>query len=113
MDHAYTRSADPVFRPAARVLTSVIAVLSPDEVIVDAGNRALSTDLGPPAVAGRDATWELAGDEHGRLRGELSDLGIGDIVQLIPSHADTTVPLYQSFTLMGDEPATLPITHPR
>ena len=114
MDHAYLRSADPVFQPALRVVTSVIAVLGPDEVIVDAGNRAVSTDLGPPDVAGRDATWELAGDEHGRLRGELGDLRLGDLVELIPSHADTTVPLYGSFTLTNDSwneasdhPATL------
>jgi D-serine deaminase-like pyridoxal phosphate-dependent protein len=113
MDHAYTRSADPVFQPAIRVFTSVIAVLGADEVIVDAGNRAVSTDLGPPDVAGRDATWELAGDEHGRLRGEVGDLRLGDVVQLIPSHADTTIPLYESFTLMAGDGARLPITRPR
>ncbi len=113
MDHAYLRSADPVFQPALRVVTSVIAVLGPDEVIVDAGNRAVSTDLGPPDVAGRDATWELAGDEHGRLRGELGDLRLGDLVELIPSHADTTVPLYGSFTLTNDLGTRLPITGPR
>jgi D-serine deaminase-like pyridoxal phosphate-dependent protein len=113
MDHTYTRSADPIFQPAIRVFTSVIAVLGADEVIVDAGNRAVSTDLGPPNVADRDATWELAGDEHGRLRGELGDLCIGDVVQLIPSHADTTIPLYESFTLMAGDGARLPITRPR
>ena len=113
MDHAYRRSADPVFRPAVRVITSVIAVLAADEVIVDAGNRAVSTDLGPPHVAGRAATWELAGDEHGRLRGEVGDLRMGDIVALIPSHADTTVPLYDSFSLCGAAGIRLPITRPR
>ena len=113
MDHAYLRSADPVFRPAVRVVTSVIAVLAADEVIVDAGNRAVSTDLGPPHVAGRTATWELAGDEHGRLRGEVGDLRMGDIVALIPSHADTTVPLYDSFSLCGAAGLRLPITRPR
>jgi 3-hydroxy-D-aspartate aldolase len=113
MDHAYLRWADPVFQPALRVVTSVIAVLGADEVIVDAGNRAVSIDLGPPDVAGRDATWELAGDEHGRLRGEVGDLRMGDLVELIPSHADTTVPLYESFTLTDAPEARLPITRPR
>ena len=113
MDHAYRRWADPVFQPALRVITSVIAVLGADEVIVDAGNRAVSTDLGPPDVAGRDATWEFAGDEHGRLRGEVGDLRMGDFVELIPSHADTTVPLYESFTLTDPLGARLPITRPR
>lgn len=113
MDHAYLRSADPVFQPALRVVTSVIAVLGADEVIVDAGNRAVSTDLGPPDVASRGATWELAGDEHGRLRGEVGDLGMGDVVELIPSHADTTVPLYESFTLTDALGTRLPITRPR
>ncbi len=113
MDYAYLRSADAVFQPAVRVLTSVIAVLADDEVIVDAGNRAVSNDLGPPHVAGRAASWELAGDEHGRLRGEVSDLRMGDIVELIPSHADTTVPLYDSFSLSGAAGLRLPITRPR
>jgi D-serine deaminase-like pyridoxal phosphate-dependent protein len=113
MDHTYLRSADPDFQPAVRVLTSVIAVLSSDEVIVDAGNRAVSTDLGPPDVAGRNATWELAGDEHGRLRGDVGDLRIGDVIELIPSHADTTVPLYDSFKLTDRAGTRLPITRPR
>ncbi len=113
MDDAYLRTADPVFRPAVRVVTSVIAILGADEVIVDAGNRAVSTDLGPPHVAGRNATWELAGDEHGRLRGEVGDLRMGETVTLIPSHADTTVPLYGSFSLAGAPGIRLPITQPR
>jgi len=87
--------------------------MGPAEVIVDAGNRAVTTDLGPPDVVGRDATWELAGDEHGRLRGEVADLRNGDLVELIPSHADTTVPLYESFTLAAAPGIKLPITQPR
>jgi D-serine deaminase-like pyridoxal phosphate-dependent protein len=113
MDHTYLRSADPTFQPAARIITSVIAVLADDEVIVDAGNRAVSTDLGPPHVASRTASWELAGDEHGRLRGELGDLRVGDTVALIPSHSDTTVPLYDSFSLSGATGLRLPVTRPR
>jgi D-serine deaminase-like pyridoxal phosphate-dependent protein len=113
MDHTYLRSADPVFQPALRVVASVIAVLGADEVIVDAGNRAVSTDLGPPDVVGRDASWELAGDEHGRLRGEVGDLRIGDLVELIPSHTDTTVPLYGSFTSTDAVGTRLPTIRPR
>ena len=40
------------------------------ELIVDAGLKALSTDDGFAVVTGDpDATYEPAGDEHGRVRG--------------------------------------------
>lgn len=113
MDHTYRRSADPVFQPAVRIMTSVIAVMGADEVIVDAGNRAVSTDSGPPLLAGRAATWESAGDEHGRLRGDVGDLRLGDLVALIPSHADTTVPLYGAFSVSGAAGLRLPLARPR
>lgn len=94
MDHAYARVDGVQFAQAAYVLTSVTAVLGPAEVIVDAGTRAVSTDLGVPLVDGREAVWASAGDEHGRLTGAVADLRVGDVVRLVPSHTDTTVPLH-------------------
>jgi D-serine deaminase-like pyridoxal phosphate-dependent protein len=94
MDHVYAQMPGIAFRQAAFVLTSVTAVLSPAEVIVDAGSRAVSTDLGVPLLDAVDATWQSAGDEHGRLLGSVGHLAAGDVVRLVPSHTDTTVVLH-------------------
>ncbi|UTI65529.1 alanine racemase [Paraconexibacter antarcticus] len=94
MDHRYAAIDGVAFTQAAFVLTSVTALIAPGEVIVDAGTRAVSTDLGAPLVAGRDATWVSAGDEHGRVPGDVGDLRPGDVLRLVPSHTDTTVVLH-------------------
>ena len=108
MDASYAAASDGAFGQAVHVLASVRSVLGPDEAIVDAGFKALSTDLGPALVAGLDATWEPAGDEHGRLRGALDGLRPGDTVRLVPSHTDTTVRLHRELWLAGADglPAT-------
>ncbi|WP_354702448.1 D-threonine aldolase [Paraconexibacter sp. AEG42_29] len=94
MDRAYAQIGGVAFAQAAFVLTTVTAVLGPGEVIVDAGSRAISSDLGLPQVDGLDATWTVAGDEHGRITGEVGRLRPGDVLRLIPSHTDTTVVLH-------------------
>lgn len=94
MDHRYADLPGVAFAQAVHVVTAVTAVISDEEVIVDAGQRSVSTDLGVPQVAGLDASWEPAGDEHGRLRGAVSQLRPGDVVRLVPSHTDTTVILH-------------------
>jgi len=95
MDATYAELPGVSYAQAAYVITTVIAVLGLGEVLVDAGARALSTDMGEPIVADRDAVWTSAGDEHGRLRGHVSGLRPGDRVALIPSHTDTTVVLHR------------------
>jgi D-serine deaminase-like pyridoxal phosphate-dependent protein len=94
MDHRYAECEGVDYVQAAHVVTTVTAVLAPDEVIVDAGVRAVSTEQGPPRVAGLDAAWESAGDEHGRIRGDVAHLRAGDTLALVPSHTDTTVVLH-------------------
>jgi D-serine deaminase-like pyridoxal phosphate-dependent protein len=94
MDHRYAEIEGVAFAQAAFVRTTVTAVLGPQEVIVDAGTRAVSTDLGPPRVDGLDAVWVSAGDEHGRVTGAVGHLQAGDVLRLIPSHTDTTVVLH-------------------
>ncbi len=100
MDAAYARVEGVDFAQAVWVEASVLAVLGPDEAIVDAGTKALSVDAGPAAFAG--GTYAPAGDEHGRLTGAA--LRVGERVRLAPSHADTTVLLHRAFrTLDGAE----------
>jgi D-serine deaminase-like pyridoxal phosphate-dependent protein len=99
MDAAYARVGGVAFTQAVWVAASVLAVLGPEEVIVDAGLKALSVDAGFAVPAGLDATYEPAGDEHGRLTGALSRLAVGDVVRLVPAHTDTTVLLHRAFRL--------------
>jgi D-serine deaminase-like pyridoxal phosphate-dependent protein len=94
MDHRYAEIEGVAFAQAAFVRTTVTAVLGPQEVIVHAGTRAVSTDLGPPRVDGLDAVWVSAGDEHGRVTGAVGHLLAGDVLRLIPAHTDTTVVLH-------------------
>jgi D-serine deaminase-like pyridoxal phosphate-dependent protein len=96
MDAAYARIRGPAFEQAVHVITTVLAVLGPGEAIVDAGSRSVSTDAGPAQVAGRAAAWTSAGDEHGRITGDLGDVRRGDRVALVPGHADTTLDLYDA-----------------
>jgi len=101
MDAGYARIGGVDFAQAVHVVTSVLAVLGSGEVIVDAGWKSVSTDAGRPEVDGPAATWEPAGDEHGRVRGELAGLRRGDELLLVPSHADTTIDLYDALHPAG------------
>jgi D-serine deaminase-like pyridoxal phosphate-dependent protein len=54
--------------------------------------------------------FEFAGDEHGIVRsaGSPLNLDLGQKVELIPSHCDTTVNLYDRFVVHRDgKPETL------
>ena len=66
------------------------------KAIVDAGLKASSVDSGMPAVWQRpDLKFVKASDEHGVL--ELtpeSQVGLGDVLWLVPGHCDPTVNLY-------------------
>ncbi|TCT04380.1 DSD1 family PLP-dependent enzyme [Aquabacter spiritensis] len=90
--------APPPFANALTVLTTVVSRVRPDRAIVDAGWKAISSDSGLPAVMGRDdLVFDFAGDEHGTLArrdGGPLDLAVGDTVELVPSHCDTTVALH-------------------
>ncbi len=97
MDSDYLATPGVPFQSALTVLSTVISV-SESRAIVDAGFKSLSTDSGfatPKNLAGW--TYSPAGDEHGLLEKtdpEAVDLKIGDLLELIPSHIDTTVNLH-------------------
>jgi 3-hydroxy-D-aspartate aldolase len=87
------------FEPALCVLATVIH-RSGNKAIVDAGLKAFSTDrpFGPEPMDIREARYEFAGDEHGRLllSGD-SSVQLGDRIRFIPPHCDPTVNLYDRF----------------
>lgn len=112
MDAKYA-AAGAEFANAATVASTVLSAPGDGEVLVDAGLKAVSIDHGPPTVLGLDATWASAGDEHGRVSGDVGHLRPGDRLVLHPSHTDTTVRLHRTLWLAreGDDvpPLALPL----
>jgi len=110
MDGDYARNED--LRADGRFFQSLFlhaTVISLDESagkrVLDAGSKACDLVCGPPlatsiddpalAEALRDVTYASGGDEHGVLRGVPPGvLPLGSTVQLVPSHCDPTVNLY-------------------
>jgi 3-hydroxy-D-aspartate aldolase len=105
MDADYLRNPDmgdgapDRFRPALFVLTTVMSVARPGQVVVDAGHKAAAIDSGLPTVHGRSGmTYTGASDEHGQIA--LTDgaaAGLGDRLMLVPGHCDPTVNLHDWF----------------
>jgi D-serine deaminase-like pyridoxal phosphate-dependent protein len=84
------------------VLATVISRPSAERAVVDAGWKAASSDSGTPMLANRGGlSFEFAGDEHGIVRSTAGplELSLGSRIELIPSHCDTTVNLYDAFVV--------------
>lgn len=97
MDTDYGRVHGLGFEHSLTVLTTVISRRD-NGVIVDAGTKTLSTDCGPATPQGLDARYAPRGDEHGLLTFEQGrPLTIGDTVEMLPSHCDTTINLHDLY----------------
>lgn len=101
MDADYNRNLGEDGRPvrffeqSLFVWSTVMSRTNPQRAIVDAGLKALAFDSGMPLVAGEDAEYVKASDEHGVLKTPPgSKLKLGHKVRLIPGHCDPTVNLY-------------------
>ena len=100
MDTDYLATPGLPFLSALSVLSTVISIKE-SRAIIDAGFKSLSTDSGfaqPKNLPGW--TYSPAGDEHGLLEKtdpNASNLKIGDRIELIPSHIDTTVNLHDLY----------------
>jgi D-serine deaminase-like pyridoxal phosphate-dependent protein len=100
MDHTYAR-AGADFEQALHIVSAVRSRRADGSVVIDAGLKAASIDMGKARPADLDARYAPAGDEHGILDGAVGDLKAGDLVRLIPSHSDTTIRLHRSLWLDG------------
>jgi D-serine deaminase-like pyridoxal phosphate-dependent protein len=97
MDTDYVR-VQGQFENALTVLTSVVTNNRRNTAIVDAGMKSLSTDQGQPSPRDLDATYHTRGDEHGKLEfANGNPLALGEKIELIPSHCDTTINLYDVY----------------
>ncbi|MBR1965637.1 MAG: alanine racemase [Lentisphaeria bacterium] len=100
------------YRPALRMLSSVISANHSGNATIDAGTKAIYVTPGaPPQVIEKEKirkdmvySWDY-GDEHGHLMfaPEIS-MRAGDRVELIVSHCDPTVNLFDElYIVKGDE----------
>jgi D-serine deaminase-like pyridoxal phosphate-dependent protein len=102
------------FGNSLSVMTTVISRPSKGRAITDGGNKALSSDAGlaMPKDA-RGIQFQPGGDEHGILliKDPSRDFKVGDQVEFIPSHCDTTVNLHNVFYAVrkGNVDAVWPI----
>lgn len=91
----------PPFGQPLLVLASVLSRPEANRVVIDVGWKSINSDGAAPLVWQRpDLQFEFAGDEHALLRSEGEiDLQPGQRVLLMPGHCDTTVNLYDAFTV--------------
>lgn len=88
------------FGNSLSVYTTVISHPSKGRAITDGGNKALSTDESMPVPKGLTGIeYRPGGDEYGiiSLKQPNRDLKVGDKVDFIPGHCDTTVNLHNFF----------------
>ncbi len=105
MDAHYGSIEGVAFEQAIVLLTTVISKQRPAEATVDCGMKAASGDSGPPVPRGlSNARFVFAGDEHGKLLfdGSPPDVRVGDKVELVPSHCDTTINLHEVYYVVRD-----------
>jgi D-serine deaminase-like pyridoxal phosphate-dependent protein len=91
---------------ALRVAVTVVSRPRPDLAIIDGGSKTFATDVQPKVaplnlagfgyvVGHPEAVLERVTEEHGMLSiDEDSDLGVGDVVEIIPNHVCSTVNLH-------------------
>jgi len=95
---------------AARVVTTVVSTAVPGRAIIDAGSKALSSDLlgaGPQSgygyvVEAPDAPIIKLNEEHGHLdlTGSAHKFYVGEVLTVIPNHVCTCVNMHdEAFVL--------------
>jgi D-serine deaminase-like pyridoxal phosphate-dependent protein len=103
MDTDYRNALGPIYSNALTILSTVISRPTPTRAVVDAGLKSLSTDSGMPEPRGLPGVrYRPGGDEHGILTwGDSATprpfLEVGDRIELIPSHIDTTINLHDYY----------------
>ena len=92
---------------AVRVVTTVVSNAVPNQVIVDAGSKTMSSDAlgsGPKTGFGlhpeSGATLTRLNEEHGYLRTEqAADFPVGRVLQFVPNHVCTCINMHDEVLL--------------
>ena len=96
------------FDPALRLLTTVISANHEDFVTVDAGLKSLYKDGGKPQVLTPENSvleYDWFGDEYGKITSADNSVlpPLGTVLELVTSHCDPTVNLFDSYYLTRGE----------
>jgi D-serine deaminase-like pyridoxal phosphate-dependent protein len=107
MDSTYRKIVGAEYDCALTISSTVLSRPRACEAVIDAGLKSLSTDSGfaEPKTQPR-LRYRPAGDEHGILSWDPADgieLAIGDRLELIPSHIDTTINLHDVYYAHRDD----------
>ncbi len=102
MDTAYRKALGPVYANALTVLATVVSKPVSNRAVTDAGLKSLSVDSGMARLkAPAGVKYRPGGDEHGILEWAEDNaevkLEVGDRVEFIPSHIDTTINLHDYY----------------
>lgn len=102
MDGSYLDELDH-FAAAMTVLSTVISRPAPDRAVLDCGLKSISAHAGQPKIVGTPgAEFLRLNAEHGhvKLAGEAQRLKVGDRVQLLPMHGETTINIHNEYFCM-------------
>jgi D-serine deaminase-like pyridoxal phosphate-dependent protein len=94
----YHAAVTPEFELALTVLASVIARHG-DLIVIDAGRKAVASELAPIRLLGHEAELLFSHEEHSGFRVGGEGPKIGDRVRVAPGYAPSTVNLYGSLWL--------------
>jgi D-serine deaminase-like pyridoxal phosphate-dependent protein len=94
------------FEPSLTVLATAISQPVPQLITIDAGFKAFANepDAKPQFKDRADITYFYGGDEHGicAFTGGAPTLALGEKAELIVSHCDPTVNLYDAYHVVRD-----------
>jgi D-serine deaminase-like pyridoxal phosphate-dependent protein len=100
------------FQPALTLLTTVVSAKYNGFVTVDAGLKSIYQDAALPILADENSRQEYSyawfGDEYGKLifsgsQTKEGQMRVGDCIEMIVSHCDPTVNLYDFFFVTEHE----------
>jgi D-serine deaminase-like pyridoxal phosphate-dependent protein len=94
------------FKQSLSLLGTVVSVQRPERCIIDAGMKVLTTDNGMPDLIKPDGLkLERLNEEHGNVgvNTEKPHPEVGMCVEIIPSHACTTVNLHDRYYIIQDD----------
>lgn len=108
MDASYAKYENVAsrFHCAATIYGMVICRPAINRIVIDAGLKAMSTDMGIPQPIDRNIVPVEIHEEHFclELKNPASDIRAGDRIELIPTHTCTTANLYDKFyCVRGDK----------
>lgn len=93
------------FDCALTVLATVINRPRKDRATIDTGLKCMSVEFGLPQPRDLPGAKVIAlHEEHGilELEGEATNLKVGEQVEIIPSHCDTTINIHSHYLAMRD-----------